>query len=103
MCALRQCPDEIRLDHAVEDMHMAARDKFTFGEGLHIWRHFLDTKDDELTMLKRAFQVGTRPAGWPTLRVALCLNCPRFHPATILARCTATHTSGPRCEPVTTS
>jgi Mg2+ and Co2+ transporter CorA len=52
-----QCPDDMRLGSAMEDMQMLSRDSFTFGEALHIWHHFLDHRDDEMRMLKRAFQV----------------------------------------------
>lgn len=53
---LGHCPDDMRLGSAMEDMQMLSRDSFTFGEALHIWHHFLDHRDDEMRMLKRAFQ-----------------------------------------------
>jgi len=54
--ALGHCPDTWRLDSAILELRMESTATFTYGEMLHVWTYFLEHRDDELVMLKRAFQ-----------------------------------------------
>jgi len=52
-----QFPEAWRVDCATQELRMDATDQFTYGETLHIWTYFLFHHEEELQMLKRAFQV----------------------------------------------